>query len=670
MLNVSRVPFSAPGLYREPESPLHALTGARMDVCGFAGVAPRGPVRVPVVNEQWPDTQPCMEAGRPKLRSMAVAVESFDEYRRLYGGFEGPGLLPYAVASFFEQGGRRAWISRIVHYYGDTDDDLGVSSGVLPGVTPPGAASTLLRARDEGKWGNTLHAALTLRAVSASFDSAALDRLIVLSNPKIYAGCLLRLTLSTGMRVLRFVELLERSVDQSQPRGLFVALLNITVTSIPVGVEVVEGDLDIYDYDGRRERFESVGLHHAHPRWLAQVLCWESQMVWPDTSWAEDWLTPDSIELVIPVINCTDENRQFSGGVDRYADIVPEDVIDTTYLPEDEPGEGVNCFVRVEELATLCIPDLYSPSALKPAEPIVEIVSLAGPTFESCVDLDATNTEQEVADDDLSGLRLDPTSGDLPAIITIQQDVVQWAEQVGQFVVLLDVPPGLNHRSILQWRANFDSPYAAAYHPWLTVVRRDHSRENLIRVPPSAIAAGIISRIEWDFGITHGPANALAHQVVNIDDQVSPRRHDELHPQGINVYVKDRDGIRLTAARTLSRDPQWRQLNVRRLMTMLSRVLETEMQWAVFEPDGPALRLELRLLLIDFLRRLFRVGAFKGTTEAEAFFVNCDAELNDGVEVDRGRVIAEIGVAPAEPIEFIVLRLTRDGDGTLTMKNE
>src|SRR3954447_23096226 len=85
-----------------------------MDVAAFAGVAPRGPAFVPVVDDQWRDDVPCVEPERPRARSVAVPVESWDDYRRAFGGFEGPGLLPYAVASFFEQGGRRAYVVRIV----------------------------------------------------------------------------------------------------------------------------------------------------------------------------------------------------------------------------------------------------------------------------------------------------------------------------------------------------------------------------------------------------------------------------------------------------------------------------------------------------------------------------------------------------------------------------
>jgi phage tail sheath protein FI len=153
-----------------------------------------------------------------------------------------------------------------------------------------------------------------------------------------------------------------------------------------------------------------------------------------------------------------------------------------------------------------------------------------------------------------------------------------------------------------------------------------------------------------------------------VADVVSPARHDQLHPLGINVYLRDRDGVRLTAARTLSRDPQYRQLTVRRLITLLRLTLYQQMQWAVFEPNNTALRLEIRLLLTNFLRALFRRGAFSGVTEADSFFVRCDETNNPQYIIDRGMLIAEIGVAPSEPIEFIVIRLSRGADGTLSVQ--
>src|SRR4029453_9816848 len=86
--------------------------GARMDVCAFVGVAPRGPARSPLFTERWAQRAPC-DGPRDRL-AIPVPVESWSAYTSQFGGFEGPGLLPYAVAAFFDNGGRRAYIVRIV----------------------------------------------------------------------------------------------------------------------------------------------------------------------------------------------------------------------------------------------------------------------------------------------------------------------------------------------------------------------------------------------------------------------------------------------------------------------------------------------------------------------------------------------------------------------------
>jgi phage tail sheath protein FI len=191
----------------------------------------------------------------------------------------------------------------------------------------------------------------------------------------------------------------------------------------------------------------------------------------------------------------------------------------------------------------------------------------------------------------------------------------------------------------------------------------------LILLNPSAAAAGIIAAQEIRFGVPHGPANVIAAGVVKVDEAISPSGHAELHPRGINIYLQERDGVWLSAGRTLSLDARYRQLSVRRLMIMLKRTLVQEMQWAVFEPNSPALWREVKLLLGNYLRRLHLQGAFRGQSEEEAFFVRCDGQLNSRREIDAGRMLCEVGVAPAEPLEFLVVRITRGDDGTLTVES-
>ncbi len=667
MATPTSIPLRAPGVYPWVDTPLQTLTGVRMDVCAFCGVAPRGPARVPVVNEKWPDTRPCVEPERPIDRTRAYAVESFTEYQRLYGGFEGPGLLPYAVASFFEQGGRRAYIARIVHDYGagDPRNAQRVASGKVPGAGTT-AGDLVMRARSEGSWGNLLEARLSFQTSPIAFISATATQLVFDQNAEIQAGALLRLTLAGGTRVLRFVSVLVFERRPDGPGSQIIAILGFPAGSSATSAELITGTLDINDGSGRTEEYAALGLSAQHPRWMGTVLCNESSLLFPDAAWIDADITPNSINLdtVAPLEN------QFQGGEDGWAEITPDDFFDPTWTVDNEdPGQGVQCVAQLSDLSVVVAPDLYSPAPLAPVENIIDPVSLAGPEFQICAD-PPPSPHQEQANYDLSGLRLDPRDpADLQQITALQQQLVAFAEAVRSFVVLLDVPPGLSQRRILNWRTAFDSSYAACYHPWLQVSRRDDSRDQLVQVPPSAAAAGIIASTAIQFGVPTGPANVLAAQVVNVADVVSPQRHDALHPRGVNVYLRERDGVRLTAARTLSLDPQYRQLSVRRLVILIRRTLEQETQWVVFEPNNAALQLEVRLLLESFLRGLFRQGAFRGVTESDSFFVRCDESLNPSFVMDAGRLIAEIGIAPTEPIEFILLRLSREGDGTLSVQD-
>jgi phage tail sheath protein FI len=103
-------------------------------------------------------------------------------------------------------------------------------------------------------------------------------------------------------------------------------------------------------------------------------------------------------------------------------------------------------------------------------------------------------------------------------------------------------------------------------------------------------------------------------------------------------------------------------------MSMLRRTISEQMQWAVFEPNDARLRDEVKRLLESYLRQLFRANAFRGRTPAEAYFVLCDDTLNPPQVIDAGQFVCHVGVAPAEPLEFIVLRLSREGDGTLRIE--
>jgi uncharacterized protein len=289
MASIARIPLGAPGLYPFPDIPIRTLTRVRMDVCAFVGVAPRGPARVPA--DGSPDV--------PPRRTVSVAVESFDEYRQVYGGFEGPGLLPYAVASFFEQGGRRAYIARIVHdYASDAANDLGVASGDVPGASST-AGPLRLRARNEGAWGNLLRAGLSFTTRPLPFDPGRVSFTGLELPPgiNVTAGALLRLNYGGGMREFRFVAYALESRLPQTAGSVWAITFDRAASALPRTIEIVEAVLAIDDGAGRSERHERLGLSPQHPRWMATVLTEGSALVYPDHSWVDSALTPDDRTL-------------------------------------------------------------------------------------------------------------------------------------------------------------------------------------------------------------------------------------------------------------------------------------------------------------------------------------------------------------------------------------
>ena len=631
--------LGAPGIYELPEPPIRALTGVRMDVCAFAGVAPRGPAYTR-------ETLPHGEVVR--RRSTAVAIESWDDYVRLYGAFEGPGRLPWAVSAFFDQGGRRAYVVRIVHELAPGDDD-GVATAMLGPVG--------LRARNEGTWGSRIRASLTYSARPLAFDPVAssMTTLALPADSALAAGTLLRVG-----QALRVVSQIVDAGLQNRPGFARFATLDAPLPAPADSAEIVECAFAVDGGAGRSESYRGLGLSPSHPRYLGTVLQAESELVEPDGTWG-DVLPTDA---TLPAWTAS----AFANGKDRYPEIVPGDFFHAGWNPGDEIDDehllsGIHCLLGVTDVSLLVVPDLYEPSPVIPFSDVAPQPNLAGPTFQRCADPPPAQTPPEPPPA-LDGLLLDPATH-FQEILGLQLEIAALADYSRAFVALLDVPPGLSDRRILDWRARFATAFAAAYHPWLKAARLGEPYASPVQVNPAAVAAGIVARRELLYGVPFGPANELAAAVVDVVERVSGPRHDVLHQNAINVFLHERDGVRLTAARTLSRDPDYRQLSVRRLVTMIERTLERELQWLVFESNTDELRGDLRQALVIFLRRLYDGNAFVGATEAEAFFVRCDETLNPPQVIDAGRLVCEIGIAPAEPLEFIVLRIERDGDGTL-----
>ncbi len=679
-LAVARRPLGAPGISIRSPEPVRTLTGVRRDIAAFVGVAPRGPVRLPSTDLD-PDTDVASHlVNAPVRRSIAVPVTSWDEYRLHFGGFEGPGRLPYAVSAFFAGGGTSAYVVRVVHDYGDALSDAGGrASGQLTGLTTIGSDPLVLYARSEGSWGNHLRATLSFQTRPVPTIAPPTPGEVVVDRSEwVPVGSLLRLDLGGDVSELRYVDDSREEPDPSGPGRQRHLRLASASSSAAVAVELVTATLEIVDHDPgypRHEQVAGLGLHPDHPRWLARALVAEAALVWPDASWAADALDLAGIDPALPSVpliggtGSDEDSLHMAGGVDRWADIEPSDFYDPSWIPGNElPASGVHCLAEHDDVGLLVVPDLYEPEPIAPMDDVEEPASLCGPEFGPHVPTPPTPPHQPPPPG-LDGLALDPrVPGELADIVAHQAQLVAFAEARREFTLLLDVPLGLPQRQILQWRNTIDSPYAAAYHPWLDVAAPLDNREALVRVNPSAFAAAVIAERENRLGVQHGPANQVAVGAVRVADTVTPAQHDALHPAGINVFLPERDGIRLTGARTLSRRPSLRQLNVVRLMTVLRLTLQREMTWAVFEPNGPDLWAEVRRMIHALLTRLYEAGAFRGATTKEAFFVRADRTTMSRNDLDSGRFVCLVGVAPAEPVEYLVLEIARERDTSVQVE--
>lgn len=255
---------------------------------------------------------------------------------------------------------------------------------------------------------------------------------------------------------------------------------------------------------------------------------------------------------------------------------------------------------------------------------------------------------------------------DLEGMQAVQLAMIAHCELMGDRVAILDPPPGLNAQQIREWRmdkAGYDSKQAALYWPWVKVF--DPASGQNIYVPPSGHMAGVWARNDATRGVHKAPANEVVRGAVSLELNITKSEHDMLNPNGINcIRSFPGRGVRVWGARTLSSDPAWRYLNVRRLFNYLEKSILNGTDWVVFEPNDLALWAKIRRTIASFLVMEWRKGALFGAAPAQAFYVKCDDETNPAEAIDLGQVVCEIGLAPVKPAEFVVFRLSQFSGGT------
>ncbi len=199
------------------------------------------------------------------------------------------------------------------------------------------------------------------------------------------------------------------------------------------------------------------------------------------------------------------------------------------------------------------------------------------------------------------------------------------------------------------------SSYAAYYYPWISVTSLDGS--STVTVPPSGHVAGIYAQTDSFRGVWTAPANVTLAGVNGLSQGLTAAESDTLNARGIDV-IRPLQGFRVWGARTsTNQDSDYKYIPVRRLMIFLEQSIAQGIQWAVFEPNGPALWAVVRSSIENFLRSVWRQGALQGSTEQEAVFVRCDLTTMTENDLDNGRLICIVGVAPVRAAEFVILQI-------------
>ena len=358
------------------------------------------------------------------------------------------------------------------------------------------------------------------------------------------------------------------------------------------------------DGDGHATGFDDLGFDRSHPRWIGNVL---SATPSRRSDALEQWLAAD-IGLSVTVFEL---HNGFFGSADVWSQTM------TGGSDGTAPNQAA-----------------YE-AALNEFEKLEDISIVAAPGSSSYTD----------------------AQGILGAVIS-------HAERARAYrIAVLDTPADKAVSEAREIRGRVDSKYAALYYPWVVVSNPlaragDASVPREIALPPSGFVCGIYARNDVERGVHKAPANEVVRGALRFERDVNFAEQEVLNPLGVNClrYLSGR-GYRVWGARTVSSDPEWKYVNVRRYMNYLEASIDRGTQWAVFEPNGERLWANIRETVSAFLYNEWVTGALLGASAKEAFFVRCDRSTMTQNDLDNGRLICLVGVAVLKPAEFVIFRI-------------
>jgi len=530
-----------------------------------------------------------------------VKISSFDEYLKIFGAFETVGSLPFSVYCFFKCGGAECVVVRAANEEHAKRAQFKIKC--------TGGGKVLFEALSEGSWGNYTavriwHEADKIAKV-LEVDSAE-GKWIACDEEDIAVNDILRVSLM-GRQIYRNVSGKDgNKLYFNKPLKMLEKqenpAQNIKLEKICVSISLACKD--------QKENFLHLSMNPDSERYFVSYVNERSRLCKVRAVEAKG--------IIKPVYSAF-----ASDGRDGIAEMTAGDFIGQYGGPEQFRGLGA--LESRDDISLICVPDaawLYSQAGIS-------------------------------------------ESAREKAVFAVHEAMVNQAERFSGRFAVLDVPNGLDGIKILSWAKRFDSSCAAAYFPYIDIVDpKDSTGVKTVRIPPSGAICGSIAVTDSEKGIFHAPANTLLHGAIGLANRIEDSEYEMLYPAGINLlkYFPGR-GIKVWGARTLSSDPNWRYINVRRTFSSICRSLKTGTQWAVFEPNDKKLWKRVVRQVSGFLLDLWMQGYLAGSTAEQGFYVRCDEELNPPENVEQGILTFSVGLAITKPTEYFQISITAEKDG-------
>ena len=616
--------YLAPGVYVEETSfRSKSIEGVPTSTTGFAGLARYGPVQY---------------TGGPSSTAPRL-VTSFTEFERVYGGLEPLvfgtdehiNYMAHATRAFFANGGQRLYISRV---FVDTLADRAANHCAKADV-PTSSGTAHWRARWPGTYGNVLVDTQLVRSKNLAFKFPV-DPTDILHKDlwgvqlrRVKKGAVVELT-----RPIATPAVIPKDNDPINEANLFVVdvdndgkqtFINSAGAAVALPddlphmqVSLVEMQVNVYA-GNRLDTYEELGADpdKAQHRYVKNVL----QKDDPDDENALvylDWEPGgDPFAAARLVKGLRDAPQKRLAGGDDGAGMPGPDVFAGAEADVDDvkvKATGLAALGEIDDIAIVAMPN-------------------------------ATDYD------------------DVTVCFVAAQALITHAENMRYRIAVVDAPKASSMTEIRAFRGKFDSKYAAMYHPWIEILDPlvpfvPGIPPKRILLPPSGFVCGIYARNDIQRGVHKAPANEVVRGLTKFEININKARQDVLNPEGVNClrFFEGR-GNRVWGARTMSSDPEWKYVNVRRLFIYMEHSIDKATQWAVFEPNNERLWRNIKQTVEDFLLVLWRDGALIGEKPDQAYFVRCDRTTMLQNDLDNGRMICLIGVSPSRPAEFVIFRI-------------